>query len=126
MDNIEDRILDILRSKGGQKTREIAVTFSIDIQVCKTILWKMKNSHLIWQDSSYNWYSGNEKNAGRDKPIIGDTPLSKICRYYLQCISLDDENGVSLFARSNTSLDYVELSIIPDLPSHFVKLPVYL
>lgn len=114
---MEDKILDILKTKGGQKARDIAATLSFDKQDCKIILQKMKKCHLIWQDSSYNWHLGNEKITGKTKSIEKDTLLSKICSYYLQCISLDDESGVSLFARPGVSSDYVELSTFPDLIS---------
>ena len=45
-----------------------------------------------------------------------DTPealLSRLSRYYLECLSLDDESGVSVFADSRQTPDYIELSALP-------------
>ena len=43
------------------------------------------------------------------------TTLGRLCRYYLECLSLDDEAGVRIFARSQYALDYVELPEIPGI-----------
>ena len=39
--------------------------------------------------------------------------LARLCRYYLDCISHDDQNGISVPARSRNCLQYAELSEIP-------------
>jgi hypothetical protein len=41
--------------------------------------------------------------------------LGRLCRYCLECLSLDDEAGVRIFARSQYALDYVELPEIPGI-----------
>ncbi|NIA11978.1 MAG: AAA family ATPase [Nitrospiraceae bacterium] len=51
-----------------------------------------------------------------DSPQRLDTPLAKLCRYYLDCLSHDDVGGVSVFASSKYGqLDYVELVSLPML-----------
>jgi very-short-patch-repair endonuclease len=41
-----------------------------------------------------------------------DTTISRLSRYYLECLSLDDDTGVSVFARSKYEYDYAE---VPEL-----------
>lgn len=36
--------------------------------------------------------------------------ISRLCRYYLECLSLDDDSGVSLFASSQYDHEYAEVS----------------
>ena len=69
------------------------------------------------QDKTYRWHlrskpveeSENKINAGKQiNPL-----LSKICQYYLECISFDDNQGLSVFADSEFNLDYVELNTFP-------------
>jgi hypothetical protein len=40
---------------------------------------------------------------------LENSPISRISRYYLECLSLDDDTGVSIFARSKYEYDYAEL-----------------
>jgi very-short-patch-repair endonuclease len=40
--------------------------------------------------------------------------LGRLCRYYLQCLGLDDDAGVSVFADSKYDLDYSELTSLPE------------
>jgi hypothetical protein len=43
-----------------------------------------------------------------------DTPLAKLCRYYLDCLDCDDQGGVSVFASSSFgNLSYAELPSMP-------------
>jgi hypothetical protein len=43
-----------------------------------------------------------------------NTPLARLCRYYLDCLSHDDLNGVSQFATgSYGDPDYIELNTLP-------------
>src|ERR1019366_2040854 len=46
-------------------------------------------------------------------PTRLNTRLAKLCQYYGECISFDDEGGVSVFAASKFAMDYVE---IPENP----------
>lgn len=40
--------------------------------------------------------------------------LTQLCSYYLECLSLDDEAGVKVFADSHRGLDYVEIGRLPE------------
>ena len=81
------------------------------------MLWKLKNRGLTRQDNAYRWFVV-EKGATPTQPQEPPrqrTTLGRLCRYYLECLSLDDEAGVRIFARSQYALDYVELPEIPGI-----------
>jgi very-short-patch-repair endonuclease len=39
--------------------------------------------------------------------------IGRLCRYYLECLSLEQDNGVSLFAQNQDQAAYAELSALP-------------
>lgn len=67
-----------------------------------SILWKLQNRGLARQDNAYRWFVA-EKSAGPRKQVPGlakpPTLLRRLCRYYLECLSLDDEAGVGELLR---------------------------
>ena len=71
----------------------------------------------VQQDKSYRWYV--KKPSGEDRrkvqlPEQLSTPLARVCRYYLECLSHDDIGGVSEFAASKYGdVKYVELDELP-------------
>ncbi len=48
-----------------------------------------------------------------ESPQKLDTPLARLCRFYLDCLNQDDQGGLSVFASSQFELDYVELQTLP-------------
>lgn len=119
----ESDILSLVRSQPGLKGREIAARLKADKAAVNSILWKLQNQGLVRQDNSYRWFvvekaaipAQSQQAAPKQLTILG-----RLCRYYLECLSLDDEAGVRVFARSQYALDYVELpevaGIITDQP----------
>ncbi len=111
----EEEILNILGKEPGLKGREIAQRLGIEKALANSSLFKMRAKRLISQDSSYRWALkkvDDQPAAPRNDAL--DTPLAKLCRYYLQCLSLDDEGGVSLFAESRYSPEFIEIPALPD------------
>ena len=69
--------------------------------------------------TAYRWFlieKSTVENRTKPTPQL-TTPLGRLCRYYLECLSLDDQGGVSLFAQSKYGLDYVEVSELPGITS---------
>ncbi|MDY7011007.1 MAG: AAA domain-containing protein, partial [Planctomycetota bacterium] len=71
----------------------------------------------VQQDKSYRWYpkdaAGVEKHEGQ-RPKQLNTPLARLCRYYLDCLNHDDLSGVSEFAASRYGdPNYVEIETLP-------------
>ena len=112
-----DLILQQLASTPGKTGRELGIKLSLDKTIVNSELYKLKSGGKVYQDSAYRWFIG----ARASVPQLGagtDTqhgPLAKLCRYYLQCLSLDDQGGVSLFAQSKYAPDHIELPKFPGL-----------
>jgi very-short-patch-repair endonuclease len=113
---LEDDILATLSRKPGLKGREIASQLGTDKRLVNSMLYKLRLRRLAWQDSGYRWFLKSASIESRQtvQPQL-DTPLTKLSRYYLHCLSLDDESGVSLFAQSRYSPEYIELPVLPEL-----------
>lgn len=116
----DNDILDLLRTQPGLKGREVASRLNADKTEVNSALWKLKNRGLTRQDNAYRWFlveksaAGNQQTKATSQQV---TPLGRLCRYYLECLSLDDQGGVSLFAQSNYGLDYVEIPELPGITS---------
>lgn len=111
-----ERILEILRAKPGQKARDIAALLGVDRSVVNSALHGGLRAQVV-QDKSYRWWPKGAANVERRKSGQSeklDTPLAKLCRYYLDCLNYDDQGGVSVFASSSFgNLGYVELPSMP-------------
>ena len=113
---LDQKILESLKVNPGQKAREIATNLNVDRKQINSALYgRLKGK--VTQDSGYRWYiKGHSKtqtdHAQETKPL--DTPLSRLCAYYLDCLSHDDVGGVSEFAYSKYGdPDYAEISELP-------------
>jgi hypothetical protein len=116
MTDLDSRILRAIEGKPGQTARQIAAALGVDRQVVNSVLYgRLKGK--VQQDKAYRWYvkgsSGIDKRED-EGPKRLDTPLAKLCRYYLDCLSHDDLGGVSEFASSmHGQPSYVELAVLP-------------
>lgn len=114
-------VLNLVRSAPGLRGRELAARLGAPIPAVNSILWSLRVQGLTRQDRQYRWHPADPGAGGVPSGApasgAGDTRLGRICRYYLECLSLDDETGVRLFARSQFALDYVELPELAGLQS---------
>src|ERR1043166_8869657 len=112
---LEDDILAALTREPGLKGREIGSRLGSDKTLVNSTLYKLQFRKLAWQDNGYRWFLKPATSESRqtDEPQL-DTPLARLCRYYLHCLSLDDESGVSLFAQSRFSPEYIEVPVLPE------------
>jgi very-short-patch-repair endonuclease len=108
----EAEILNLVKSQPGLKGREIAFRLKAEKSDVNSILWKLQNRGLTRQDNAYRWFLV-ERTPGPEAHSLETTReltlLGRLCRYYLECLSLNDEADVRVFARSQYSLDYIEL-----------------
>jgi len=115
---LDERILDAIKATPGQKAKDIAAQLGVDKQLVNSALYGQLKASLQ-QDKAYRWYlkgaAGiNEREEEGTKQL--DTPLARLCRYYLDCLSRDDVGGVSEFASSKYGQpNYVELTSLPML-----------
>lgn len=116
MTELDSRIIQALEARPGQKAGQIAAFLGVDKQLVNSALYGRLKGR-VQQDKGYRWYlkgsSGIDKRE-EDGPKRLDTPLAKLCRYYLDCLSHDDVGGVSEFASSLYGQPgYVELASLP-------------
>lgn len=115
MPNLEQQILDTLKANPGQKAKDLATTLDVDRKILNTLLYGKLKGQVI-QDKNYNWYlkSSFQSVAFKEEPKRLNTPIAKLCRYYLDCLTHDDLGGVSEFASSKyDDPNYIELSAFP-------------
>lgn len=107
-------VLRLLAENPGQTAKQLAAQLGVEKKAVNSILYGHLRSEVV-QDKSYRWYPADAHGVEpRDaKPEKLDTPLARLCRYYLDCLNYDDQGGLSVFASSKFDLDYVELETMP-------------
>lgn len=113
---MEQRIISILQSHPrGLTAREIANIIHSDRTTVNQILYGSLNNQCV-MDASYRW---RLINRGASAPaenqttaISADPLLSKVCKYYLNCLSLDNTNKISVFKDSQFTPEYVEINTL--------------
>src|SRR5262245_9402672 len=116
MSALDQKILEAIKTTPGQKAKDIAAALGIEGDQVNSALYGSLRGK-VWQDKNYRWYpkdgAGAEKRE-REGPRPLNTPLARLCRYYLDCLNQDDLGGVSVFASSKYgSPTYVELTTLP-------------
>ena len=112
---LSNRVLELLASSPKLKAKEIAARLSIDRSSVNSLLYGGLSEHVS-QDQRYRWSlksAASVKASATTLTSQPEGPLTKLCRYYLDCISRDSEIEISEFARSEFRLRYFELSKSP-------------
>ncbi len=107
-----EEILRLLGERPNLKAREVAQALGLDRRSVNALLHGSLRGKVV-QDNSYRWtlrqaaaYSDRTETSRYEG---NDTPLARLSRYYLDCLSFDADNGVSLFAASKYGqLDYFD------------------
>jgi very-short-patch-repair endonuclease len=98
------------------KATQIAAALDLDRTTVNQILYGVLRG-VVNQDRNYRWTLAEGQMAGglAARPQVPTGPLAQLCRYYLDCLAQDAEQGCSVFASSNiAALDYAALSSLPD------------
>lgn len=116
MNDLEDRVLQLVRREPGHRADEIAAQLDADRRGVVTALYGSLREH-VRQDRTYRWFpketfTPDLRRSRLESPEA--SPLSRLCRYYLECLSHDDLGEVSAFAESRDPT-YVELPSLPML-----------
>lgn len=107
-------ILAELRRSPGLKARELAVALNVERRaVSRCLTQELTGS--VEQGADYGWRLVMAPGAYTRVPPDGaPTEIGRLCRYYLECIGYDMDEGASAFSRSQFGdPDYAEL---PNLP----------
>jgi len=120
MKDFVKQILELLEARPGLKAKEIAQQLEIEKQLVNSALHGQLRGR-VHQDKRYRWFSTwqtEDDLQRREESKKPNTPLARLCRYYLECLNHDDLGGVSEFAASKYgNLAYVELPFLP----HFAE-----
>lgn len=110
---LENDVLAIIKTSPGIKAKDIAKKLNIERSQVNALLYGALRS-CCFQDTSYCWFLNDGINVKEAETIdanqsIPDKELSDLCKYYLNCLSLEENNGVSAFLSSKYNLNYAEL-----------------
>lgn len=108
-----DKVLEHIRVKGPAKAKQIGDALGVDRSLVNQALYGPLRGK-VRQTKDYNWSlaDGAPQARGGPKDDPGNSHES-LFRYYLDCLSQDDDSGVRTFADSKFDLDYGELEAWP-------------
>ena len=123
MNNLEKLILDIIDANPGIQAKEITSKLNqssgarIDkTQVNQLLYGKLKPQ--LRQDKAYRWYTissaaETKTHSNNSKPKTKSL-VGKLVDYYLECLSIDNDSGVSEFVESKYGKpNYAPLTSLP-------------
>ncbi|MDH5328167.1 MAG: hypothetical protein OEZ68_22045 [Gammaproteobacteria bacterium] len=123
---IAQNIASVLNTKSGQLARDIARDLGLDKKEVNSVLYGSLKGKF-YQDKSYRWWPNDDRpKASKEEKLEkrADTPLAKLCQYYLACMGRDDEGGISAFAFNKYGpSDYVELETLSTSSDTLFELP---
>jgi very-short-patch-repair endonuclease len=106
-------ILEELQRKPGLKAAELAAALGRDRREVNRCL-SYELAGLVQQGSDYRWRLAQRDGRRAAAAPAPTTEISRLCRYYLECISQDMDEGASVFARNQYGEpDYVQLAFMP-------------
>lgn len=112
----EQNILELLNKTPGLKAKDIARELGLEKRDVNSALYGRLKTQLT-QDKEYRWWPKGSRpkseSRGAEEQKKLNTPLARLSRYYLDCLSQDNDQGVSAFASSKYDLDYVPLEQCP-------------
>ena len=110
---LKGRIVDELALHPGLKAAEIARALGCERREVNRCLG-YELAGLVQQGSDYRWRLADGGSRQPTAPLAPTTEIARLCRYYLECISQDMDEGASVFARNQYGdPDYAALSAIP-------------
>ena len=113
--SLKDNIFKIVKSRNGIKAREIAKRLNIDKSKVNGILYGQLKGQ-VYQDNQYKWHAGQQSKEEEESDISPslNTPLARLSKYYLDCLSRDIDAEVSVWPSSKYGCpDYGQLDILP-------------
>jgi very-short-patch-repair endonuclease len=115
--SLTEQILAELKQKPGQKASALADALGVDRRTINDCL-SHSLAGRVRQDQAYRWHlldhdlSVSTTDARIKAESISD--LSRLCRYYLECIGQDSGEGVNAFASLKSGEpNYAELPRVP-------------
>lgn len=111
--DLAGKILEHIRRSGPSKAAQIAIALGVDRSVVNRALFGQLRGK-VRQSRNYTWSLIETGTPGqRETPEDARNSYSGLFRYYLDCLSQDDDSGIEVFAESRYDLDYIELEQWP-------------
>ena len=111
--DLGEQVLGHIRTNGPSKANQIATALGADRSAVNHVLYGQLRGK-VKQSSNYTWSLAetgtSERKEARDN---AQNSYASLFRYYLDCLSHDDDGGIEVFADSRYELDYVELEQWP-------------
>jgi very-short-patch-repair endonuclease/Mrp family chromosome partitioning ATPase len=111
--DLEEKVLDHLRRSGPAKANQIARALGVNrLEVNSALYGQLRGA--VKQSKDYTW-SLIESGTTTRKPTTWETPNTnaRLFKYYLDCLTQDDDSGVEVLADSENGLDYIEIEQWP-------------
>ena len=120
MNNLEEKIISVLKNEGQLKAKDIAQLVNetyndnYDKKEINQVLYYKLNDQ-VYQSNDYFWSLGKgKKKVKTEKTPFSQTPLMRLSSYYIDCLSKDMDMGVWNYASSKYgSPDYGQLFHLP-------------
>ena len=116
---LNEKIFDIIQKSQGIRATSIATKLKITKQEVNSILYSRSGlKDKVKQNKKYEWSVEGANSKSLDSSLPDNeknTKLTKISKYYLDCLVYDADYGISTFQKSNFN-DY-NYSQIPYLPN---------
>lgn len=110
---LQDKILKIVQSHKGIKAKEIAKQVNADKSDVNSILYS-KLRDRVYQDNDYRWHAGTAQEQPSSPTQELHTPLARLSKYYLDCLSRDIDAEVSVWASNKYGCpDYGQFPVLP-------------
>ena len=121
MNKLEKDTLALIKTSNGIKAKEIAKKLNVERSQINSLLYGSLHTHC-YQDAGYRWFLKRNDNSdskdSQNKINSSDKELEKVCKYYLNCLSLDGNNGISAFLTSKFDLNYIEIDHLEIKPTN--------
>lgn len=111
--DLAEKILEHIRKNGPAKAIQIARALGVDrSEVNSTIYGQLRRK--MKQSKDYSWsLTENGTTTRRPTSEEASNPHARLFKYYLDCLTQDDDSGVEVFADSKHGLDYTEIEQWP-------------
>ncbi len=110
---LRQQIVEVLQQKPGLKASELADALGRERREINRCL-SYELAGLVQQGSDYRWRLAQRGTPATTAAPAPSTEIARLCRYYLECISQDMDEGVSVFARNQYGdPDYAQLGSVP-------------
>jgi very-short-patch-repair endonuclease len=111
--DLPGKIVEHIRRSGPSKAIQIATALGADRSAVNSTLYGQLRGK-VRQSKNYTWSLVENGTSGRkETPENPPNSYASLFRYYLDCLSQDDDSGIQVFADSRYDLDYVELEQWP-------------